>query len=195
MGNIEERARKRRKRTDVQRAVLSVVAAAGIIGVALVAPNIFQALPSLMGKQRYKLTFQTKTALGRLKVKGYIRFLEKNGKKSVEITETGQRALALLIARESAPARKKHRWDGRWRMVMFDIPQKRKLVRDRLRMIMRECGFLRVQNSVWVSPYDCEELVGLIKMDLRLGTSVLYAVVEEMENDSWMKRHFGLSIS
>ena len=193
MGRIEEGARKRRRRTDVQRAVLGTLATAGVVGVMLVAPNIFQALPRLMGKQRYKLAFQTRTALSRLAVKGHIRFLEKNSKRSVEITEAGRRALALSLARGSAPARRKRRWDKRWRLVMFDIPQKRKTVRDRLRILMRECGFLRLQNSVWVSPYDCEELITLIKTDLRLGTSVLYAVVEQIENDGWIKRRFGLS--
>lgn len=192
MGKVEEGARKHRKRRNVQHTVLGVVAAAGVIGIALVAPNIFQALPSIMGKERYKLTFQTKTALGRLHVKGYIRFIEKKGRRSVEITEAGQRALALSLARETAQASKQRRWDHRWRLVVFDISEKRKTVRDRLRMLMRECGFLRLQNSVWISPYDCEELVGLIKADLKLGTSVLYAVVEELENDAWVKNHFGL---
>ena len=192
MGNVEKGARKRRRKRSVQGAVLGTLAAAGIVTVATVAPNVFQALPTLMGKQRYKLLFETKTALGKLAVKGHVRFIQKNGKKSVEITAAGRRALALQLARQTKPARKKRRWDHRYRLVMFDIPQSRKNVRDRLRLLMRECGFLRVQNSVWLSPYDCEELVTLIKTDLRLGTSVLYAVVEQIENDSWIKRHFGL---
>lgn len=192
MGNIEKEARKRRRKRNIQGTILGTLATAGIVTVAAVAPNVFQALPSLMGKQRYKLMFETKTALGRLAVKGHIRFIEKNGKKCVEITVAGKRALELQLARQTKPARKKRRWDQRYRLVMFDIPQNRKSVRDRLRLLMRECGFLRVQNSVWLSPYDCEELVTLIKTDLRLGTSVLYAVVEQMENDGWIKRHFGL---
>src|SRR3989344_8360432 len=190
MGKVEEGARKRRRKRDIQRAVLGVVGAAGIIGVALVAPNIFQVLPHVMGKERYKLIFQAKTALGRLKAKGYVRFIEKHGKKSIEITENGRRALALALARETAPARKKRRWDHRWRLVAFDISETRKGVRDRLRRIMHECGFLRLQDSLWISPYDCEELIGLVKTDLKLGTSVIYAVVEELENDKWIKEQF-----
>ena len=64
---------------------------------------------------------------------------------------------------------------------------------DRLRRLMREYGFLRLQNSVWVYPHDCEELISLIKADLRIGKDVLYAVVESIEYDAWIKKHFNLS--
>ena len=193
MGKIEKAAKKRRRKRNIQGAILGVVGAAGVISVALVAPNVLQALPTLMGKDRYRLAFQTKTALGRLAAKKHVRFIEKNGKKSIEITDAGRRALAIELAKQAAQSGKKRRWDRRWRLVMFDIPQRRKNVRDRLRALMRTCGFLRIQNSVWVSPYDCEELVALMKTDLRLGTSVLYAVVEEIENDRWIREHFGLA--
>lgn len=75
---------------------------------------------------------------------------------------------------------------------MFDIPQRRRGTRDRLRRMMRDFGFLRIQDSVWLSPYDCEELIALAKAELRLGKDVLYAIVEEIENDRWIKKYFNL---
>lgn len=60
-------------------------------------------------------------------------------------------------------------------------------------MFMRDFGFLRIQDSVWLSPYDCEELIALVKAELRLGKDVLYAIVEEIENDGWIKKHFNLA--
>jgi len=59
--------------------------------------------------------------------------------------------------------------------------------------MMLDFGFLRVQYSVWVSPYDCEELIALVKAELRLGKDVLYVVVEQIENDGWIKKHFQLA--
>ena len=57
---------------------------------------------------------------------------------------------------------------------------------------MRESGFLCIQGSVWVYPYDCEDLVALLKADLHIGKDVLYTIVEKIENDAWIKKHFNL---
>lgn len=188
MGKIEASATRKRKRENVQRAVLGAVATAGLLAVAIAVPNTLQAFPSLMGKRRYKLAFQTRTAIDRLLVKG---LLKRNGK-YLELTDRGRRQLSIAEASEAAPAKKRARWDGQYRLVMFDIPQKRRVTRDRLRQLMSRFGFLRLQDSVWVSPYDCEELIALVKSDLKIGKEVIYAVVREMENDSYIRNYFDL---
>lgn len=53
-------------------------------------------------------------------------------------------------------------------------------------------GFLKLQDSVWIYPYDCEELVALLKADFRIGKDILYVIADSLENDGWIKRHFGL---
>ncbi len=44
------------------------------------------------------------------------------------------------------------RWDGQWRMVVYDVPQARASERARLRNALRERGFGYLQNSVWITP-------------------------------------------
>jgi CRISPR-associated endonuclease Cas2 len=189
MGKIEGVARKRRKRNNIQKAVLSTIGAVGVISVALLAPNVFQALPHVMGRQQYKLRFQAKNALQRLIIKG---FVKRNGRGQLEITGSGRRHLAIEEASAASIARTKRKWDGQFRLVMFDIPQTRRRTRDRLRELMRAFGFLRLQDSVWVTPYDCEDLLALVKAELRVGKDILYAVVNEIENNRAIKSHFGL---
>src|SRR3989344_8164109 len=161
MGKLEEKAHKQRKREDFQRAVLEVVAAAGIVTLSAVAFPLVIAIGRIAEQSGYRVRYRAKTAAGRLAQKGLVKFVEKNGKKHIEITEAGRRMIALEHARASAPARAKRRWDKRYRLVMFDIPQHKRSTRDRLRRMMLDFGFLRVQYSVWVSPYDCEELIAL----------------------------------
>ena len=192
MGNVELKAKKLRRMGYVQNAVLATVGIAGIIAIAMIAPNIFQAFPRLMGKKRYQLAFQARIAVSRLVVRGFVRFVERGGRKFLEITDEGARAPRYRAGKNSAHGGAKKRWDKRYRIVMFDISQKRKPDRDRVRMFIRECGFLRLQDSVWVFPYDCEELITLLKADMRIGKDVLYAVVESIENDGWIKKHFNL---
>ncbi len=46
--------------------------------------------------------------------------------------------------------------DGRARVLVFDIPENRRLCRDRFRQHIKMLGFRLHQKSVWVSKYDCE---------------------------------------
>jgi phenylacetic acid degradation operon negative regulatory protein len=48
-------------------------------------------------------------------------------------------------------------WDGRWRLVLFDVPTGQNTQRDRLRRYLRDKGFGYLQNSVWISPDPLEE--------------------------------------
>ncbi|KKW24127.1 MAG: hypothetical protein UY70_C0012G0011 [Candidatus Kaiserbacteria bacterium GW2011_GWB1_52_6] len=192
MGKMEIESKKRRKKRRIQQAVLAAVGTVGLMSVAMVAPNIFQVLPIVMGKERYKLTFRAHTALQRLAIKGHIRFVERNGVRYAAITEKGRSALILEQARLSHMAGKKRKWDSRYRVVAFDVPEKRRNIRDRLRNTMSDLGFLQLQKSMWIYPYDCEDLVALVKADLRIGKDVLYMIVDSIENDRWIKEHFKL---
>ena len=57
---------------------------------------------------------------------------------------------------------------------------------------MKEIGFVRLQDSVWVFPYDCEEFISLLKANLKIGAAVFYMVVAQIENDKHLRAHFGL---
>lgn len=163
---MEAASRKRRQRDNIQQTVLAIIGVAGVLATVAVAPGVFAALPTVMGKERYKLSFKAKSAVHRLMSKGMI---VRNSDGHLEITEKGRRRLDIERARTSTAAFKKRKWDKRYRLVMFDIPQKRRTTRDKLRHLMRDFGFLRLQDSVWVSPYDCEELIALVKAELRVG--------------------------
>jgi DNA-binding transcriptional regulator PaaX len=121
---------------------------------------------------------------------GYIKFEEKRGKKYARLTEHGSRTLALRGVLLGQQIKKRKRWDKRWRVVIFDIPEKRRQTRDDLRSMMRHFGFYKLQDSVWIYPYDCEDVIALAKAELKLGASVLYMIVEKLENDRRLREEF-----
>lgn len=190
MVSVEKGARKKRVRRNVRTAALIAIGTAGFIATAAVAPSIFQVLGRTGALARLK--YQTKGVLTRLKMKGEIEFEERDGKQYARLTERGEEALALGQQKMLLATSKSRKWDRRYRLVMFDVPERRKKIRERLRFQMREVGFLRIQDSAWLYPYDCEEFMALLKADLHIGKDVLYAVVEEIENDTWIRKHFGL---
>ena len=50
----------------------------------------------------------------------------------------------------------------------------------------------RLQDSVWVYPYDCEDIIGLLKTDIGVGKDLLYMIADEIENDRHLRENFGL---
>ena len=193
MKTVEAGAKKIRRRDSIQKALLTTLLVGGMIMVGA-APRI-NILKLLENKKRnpYRFKHQVNDTLMRLANKGFVVFIRENGRKLVRITPAGRRVLALEEQKTTLQLQKKKRWDKRWRVVIFDIPEYRRGTRDKLRLTMRTAGFYRLQDSVWIYPYDCEDFMALVKADLQIGNAVLYMVVEKIENDSKVKTHFMLS--
>ena len=192
MRKTEKDAQKVRRVGQIQKAILSAVATSGVLAVALVAPNALKLLRGTVLGSR--LDERSRSAFSRLLKRGYLEYVVRDGKKVVRLTDEGQRVLERMHFQQTAHAKegKSRRWDKRWRLLVFDIPEHRRAVRNRLRDLIISLGFMKIQNSVWVYPYDCEELITLLKSDLRLGREVLYAIAETIENDAWLRKHFKL---
>lgn len=68
------------------------------------------------------------------------------------------------------------KWDGKWRIVVFDIPEQKRLVRDLFRRNLKKWGLKHLQKSVWVSKRDIfNKLAGYIK---DLGIEKWVVVIE-----------------
>jgi phenylacetic acid degradation operon negative regulatory protein len=74
---------------------------------------------------------------------------DSSGSRLHRLTEAGR--LIALGSRDPV-ARWKRRWDGKWRMVLFDVPQSRASDRARLRRSLADRGFGYLQDSVWITP-------------------------------------------
>ncbi len=193
MGKMEQKARSERRWGTFQKAMLTAVVLGSVVVVAATIPNAAQLLRFFPGyKKGARFNYQTKTALGRLAAKGLITFVEEDGKRYARITEKGERILQMETERTAIA--KKRKWDRRWRVVIFDVPEKRKSVRASLRRFMGEYGFVRLQDSVWIYPYDCEDLIALAKTNFRIGADVLYMIVEQLERDKHLREHFLLPL-
>lgn len=189
---VERSARRERRLGVFQQAML--YAALGGVMVAIGAvPDFSKILKYYVGaKKGARFNYQTKTVLGRLAARGFITFEERGGRRYARITERGRRILDLET--QKVVSTKKRKWDRRWRVVTFDIPERRRRVRVNLRRFMEEYGFVHLQDSVWIYPYDCEDLIALVKADLRIGADVLYMIVEHLEHDKHLREHFRLPV-
>src|SRR3989338_6147340 len=192
MKTVEAGAKKIRRRESIQKALLTTLLIGGMVMIGA-APRI-NILKLLGNKKRnpYRFKHQVNDALMRLARKGLVVFIIENGRKLARITPAGQRVLVLEEQKTALQLQRKKRWDKRWRVVIFDIPEYRRGTRDKLRLTMRTSGFYRLQDSVWLYPYDCEDFMTLVKADLKIGNAILYMVVEKIENDVKIKEAFNL---
>ncbi|MEK7186732.1 MAG: CRISPR-associated endonuclease Cas2 [Patescibacteria group bacterium] len=192
MGKIERTAWEKEKRNRTQKLILSSVTLAGLLPLAVLAPNVIGAIEKLGVFDAVLYPSRIKRSLKGLIKGGLLEFKSKKEKKYLAITEKGRKQLNRWeIA--NYQIKKPKRWDGKWRVIIFDIQEKRRKSRDQLRMALNNIGFKRLQNSVWVFPYDCEDLLMLLKADMALGKNLLYLIVDEIENDRPLLQHFGLN--
>ena len=186
MGGLEESVRTEIRKTKVNSAIIAVLAVSGGLALAILAPNVLGALGKLGFLPQKRQTIRK--SLTRLVAHGYITV---SGGKA-HLTLKGEQFAALLGEGKLAP-KKPRRWDGKWRILIFDIPERRRKAREQTRRTLSTLGFKRLQDSVWVYPYDCEDLITLFKVEFRLGKDLLYLIADKVEFDDSLKKHFGLS--
>jgi CRISPR-associated endonuclease Cas2 len=88
--------------------------------------------------------------------------------------------------------KKKRRWNKKWILVFFDVPEEQKNKRDYLRKFLKEIGFYSYQKSVYVFPYECKKEIGLIKKIIESGKYLKYVVAEKIEDERKIKQYFDL---
>lgn len=186
---LEDKSRKRGRRLLLQRIVLATVATAGLLSMAVVAPKAIQALAKLgiLDTKKRRGEYINR-ARNRLIAAG---MLKRDERGFLRLTSEGETRLRRLELAEFK-SKKPRRWDHKWRVLIFDVPEHRKTTRDKIRRTLITIGFARLQDSVWVYPYPCEELIALLKSDFKIGKDLLYLIVEQIENDSALRKRFSL---
>ncbi|MFY9492898.1 MAG: CRISPR-associated endonuclease Cas2 [Minisyncoccia bacterium] len=114
-----------------------------------------------------------------------------NGSMTVVLSENGKRK-ALSYNMDTMTVKKPSTWDGRWRMVMFDIPDKRKKEREVLRSLLKQLGFVQYQESAFIIPYKCKNEIDYVVEFYNLRPHVRLLEVNSFDDDLAFKKHFGL---
>ena len=187
MGKLEKRSGRRSKRKNLQYAILQTVAIAGMLSVAFVAPNVIGALGKLGFIPNKRQKEYISSSASKLVKRGLLVY----DNKRYQMTLKGESFLRRWQFVDFK-LQKPKKWDKKWRVIIFDIPEKKKKIRDDLTWLFRKAGIQRLQNSVWVYPYDCEDVITLLKTDFGIGKDLLYLIVDELENDKYLREQFGL---
>lgn len=119
------------------------------------------------------------------------KYLEKKlfkGVESFNITRKGKYKALKYYLKEKP----KQKWDDKWRIIFFDIPEERYYLRNRFRENLQLLGFKYLQKSAWVCPFDVRKELGIVVDYLNIHDYVHFAIVEKLENDEELKTKFKL---
>ncbi len=115
----------------------------------------------------------------------------RDGTTTLVLNENGK-LKALRFNIDKLEIKKPKIWDGKWRIVMFDIPEKLKKLRDSLRLHFQEIGLIELQKSVLVYPYPCNEEIEFILELYNARKHVRFVLAEKIDNGLHLKKKFKL---
>ncbi len=84
------------------------------------------------------------------------------------------------------------KWNGKWHLVLFDIPSDKRKRRDIFRLRLKELGLALYQNSVWIYPYPVEEVVEKISNFYDLQGCVSFVIADSLTGETKLCKHFNL---
>ena len=113
----------------------------------------------------------------RLKSNNYIKVKNLKGKQAIILTKEG---LSKVLKASFIIEGRKKRDDGKWTMLIFDVPEKYRKSRDLLRSILHNLGYKMFQQSVWITPYDVSEKTERLLQHYSLDEFVKIFLIEEI---------------
>ena len=176
--------------------MLMFVALGGVAFGGAVVPGILKAIKDFeMPKEKSEKynKIQINNAIMNLKRQKLIVIIkEKNGKGQVKLTNKGRKRL-LEFSLDTVKIKKPKKWDGKWRIVMFDIPNELNSARESLRRKIKELDLYQFQKSAWICPYECEDEILFIAEAFDVQKYVEIITAEKFLHEEIVKKKFKLA--
>ena len=178
--------------------ILFMAAAGPIILSTLFLPNAAQMLKPLI---RWRKNWNKidrhliRNAIKRLNNKRLVALTQKGDNLYIEITENGKKLIKNFDYDNLILLRPK-KWDKKWRLVIFDIPEKKKKERRAFSVKLKDLGFYPLQESVFIYPYDCRDEIDFVCSFLSIDHYVNYCVVDILDKkEGELRKFFNLNLS
>lgn len=178
--------------TQVALCVLAVASIPVLVFIAAAMGNAVQVFKQFESSKHFSKK-QIKNSINHLYRQKLIEYVaDQDGKTIVKITKKGETRLRAF-AIDLIEIKKPNKWDGKWRLVMFDIPMRFTKGREALRYHLKELNFFQFQKSAWIYPYPCEDEIIFIADFFGIGKYVEVLTVENVLQDKKLRRHFNFA--
>jgi DNA-binding transcriptional regulator PaaX len=153
-------------------------------------------LQALSGKKAYSLPslkeelsdvlshkYAVTRAVKNMTETGLVETLQSDNQSYVRLTKDGRQKLVSLKLDDDT-VMVPTTWDGKWRIVLLDLPESRKSERESLRYLLKKAGFVCLKNSAWISPFPFEYFFRNIKRDFNLSTEMIIITTDSIDDET-----------
>mgnify|MGYP001609444308 CR=1 FL=1 len=184
------------KRENLTRDTLAVIAALGILTIAVtVSPYFLNEVSKVFFKDKSLAKRRARAKkLRELEKRRLISFKELGGSKvKIELTKGGQK-LVRTYDLDQMQLSKPKKWDGFWRIITYDIPNSKRRASDAFREKLRSLGLFQLQKSVWVSPFECLAEIEFLTtvFEIEVGRYIHYFKTKEVPLEGEIRDFFEL---
>lgn len=174
--------------------LLMTLSLGGIVVSGAIAPGLFHLFKNERYSRKYSKN-QLRNSFYNLKRNKLIKIVGVKGDNfKIELTNTGQKRVREFYFAKLA-IQKPAKWDGKWRVFIFDIPTRPKIynqAREALRKKIKELGFYQMQKSVWVYPYECTDEILFVAELFYVQKYIEILTVEKLLHEDRIKKVFSL---
>ena len=149
-------------KSEVAREILELLIMGGAIAIAATSPYFIINIVKGLAKLKKYPNKKVYNAFYNLRKQGLINFYDKNNQIYISLTEKGKQKAGWMQI-DNLKIKKPKKWDGKWRLVMFDISNLKRIYREALRGKLKELGFCLFQKSIWITPYNCAKEIKILK--------------------------------
>lgn len=116
-----------------------------------------------------------------------------NGTVRIELTHKGKNLIRMYNLEEIS-IKKPRRWDKRWRIIFYDIPISQKQASNAFREKLKQLGLFPLQQSVWVSPYECIAEIEFLAtvFEINIDSCICYLIVKNIPREKDIRKFFDL---
>lgn len=177
---------------NIKEKILIMVLGGLTLGLTRSVKKYFEILGEMSDELKGVDKFNLKRSVKNLYRLGLLKEVEnEDGTISPVLSAKGKRA-AEIYSIDNLRINKPKKWDGNWRVVIFDIPEKIKQVREALRMHLRNLGFYELQKSVFVCPFPCASEINQIIDFYDASEHVRVLMAHSIDNEGELRERFGI---
>lgn len=180
----------RKPRSEIAKDIIQWLAIGGLVCFAATSPYFCVNLMKGIKKWRKYKGKRLGDIFSSLQRKGYLNIREEGQQIYISLTEQGKR-MAGWLQIDALRIKRPKEWDGKWRLVIFDIAQVKKLYREAFRGKLKELGFFPLQKSVWLCPFECRDEVEVLREFFGLNERELRLIVAaDIGGESLLRKVF-----
>lgn len=135
-------------------------------------------------------SYRLRQIIKRMQQQKYIEIVEIDNVPIIRILEKGKKRL-LRYDIEQIKLDETF-WDRKWRLIIYDVKSMKRAQSEMFRRALLKLKLLKIQNSVYLTPFRCENEIEYLRQLFDIGKEVQIVTVRRLENEPVYRKYFDI---